>query len=114
MTVYTDQPGVQFYTGNFLDGTIHGKGGKVYTKRGAFCLETQHYPDSPNEPQLPDDGTEAGPGVPLHDDRPILHALNTWAASGRPHFLGSMPSVAASACSAALRPRRGRRPCRGF
>lgn len=49
----TTQPGVQFYTGNFLDGTIQGKGGKVYGKRGAFCLETQHFPDSPNHPAFP-------------------------------------------------------------
>jgi aldose 1-epimerase len=43
---------VQFYTGNYLDGT-HGKGGKPYTRRSGFCLETQHYPDSPNHPSFP-------------------------------------------------------------
>jgi len=53
MKVYTDQPGVQFYTGNFLDGTIRGKGGKVYRQHDAFCLETQHFPDSPNHPNFP-------------------------------------------------------------
>ena len=53
LEVLTDQPGVQFYTGNFLDGTIHGKGGKVYGFRSAFCLETQHFPDSPNKPSFP-------------------------------------------------------------
>jgi aldose 1-epimerase len=53
MKVYTDQPGVQFYTGNFLDGTLKGKGGKVYRQHDAFCLETQHFPDSPNEPEFP-------------------------------------------------------------
>lgn len=53
LDVYTDQPGVQFYTGNFLDGTIRGKGGRVYAPRYAFCLETQHFPDSPNKPQFP-------------------------------------------------------------
>jgi aldose 1-epimerase len=53
MKVYTDQPGVQFYTGNFLDGTLKGKGGKVYRQHDAFCLETQHFPDSPNEPKFP-------------------------------------------------------------
>ncbi len=53
MEVYTNQPGVQFYTGNFLDGTEKGKGGKVYNLRGAFCFETQHYPDSPNHPTFP-------------------------------------------------------------
>ncbi len=53
LEVSTDQPGLQFYTGNFLDGHIHGKGGKVYPHRGAFCMETQHFPDSPNKPQFP-------------------------------------------------------------
>ncbi len=53
MEVLTDQPGLQFYTGNFLDGTIHGKGGKVYPQRSAFCMETQHFPDSPNHPDFP-------------------------------------------------------------
>ncbi len=53
MEVLTTQPGVQFYTGNFLDGTIKGKGGKVYPRRGALCLETQHFPDSPNKPNFP-------------------------------------------------------------
>ncbi len=60
MEVLTTEPGVQFYTGNFLDGTITGKGGKVYNKRAAFCLETQHYPDSPNQPKFP--STELKPG----------------------------------------------------
>jgi aldose 1-epimerase len=53
LQVLTTEPGVQFYTGNFLDGTIHGKGGKVYKRRYAFCLETQHFPDSPNHPVFP-------------------------------------------------------------
>jgi aldose 1-epimerase len=53
MEVLTTEPGVQFYTGNFLDGSIRGKGGKVYPKRAAFCLETQHFPDSPNQPGFP-------------------------------------------------------------
>jgi aldose 1-epimerase len=53
MEVLTTEPGVQFYTGNFLDGTLTGKGGKVYQKRYGFCLETQHYPDSPNKPNFP-------------------------------------------------------------
>ncbi|MFC1764257.1 aldose epimerase family protein [Planctomycetota bacterium] len=53
MEVWTTEPGIQFYTGNFLDGTITGKGGKVYQKHDGFCLETQHYPDSPNKPQWP-------------------------------------------------------------
>lgn len=53
MEVYTTEPGVQFYTGNFLDGTLTGKGGRVYERRFGFCLETQHYPDSPNRPEFP-------------------------------------------------------------
>lgn len=53
LTVLTTEPGVQFYTGNFLDGTFKGKAGKAYTKRMALCLETQHYPDSPNQPKFP-------------------------------------------------------------
>ena len=53
LKVYTDQPGIQFYTGNFLDGTIKGKRGKVYRQHDAFCLETQHYPDAPNHANFP-------------------------------------------------------------
>jgi aldose 1-epimerase len=53
LEVLTTQPGLQFYTGNFLDGSIHGKGGKSYGRRSAFCLETQHFPDSPNKPSFP-------------------------------------------------------------
>jgi len=53
LEVLTDQPGIQLYTGNFLDGTVTGKGGKVYSYRYAFCLETQHFPDSPNKPSFP-------------------------------------------------------------
>jgi aldose 1-epimerase len=53
LQVITDQPGVQFYTGNFLDGTQTGRGGKVYAYRSGLCLETQHFPDSPNQPGFP-------------------------------------------------------------
>jgi aldose 1-epimerase len=53
LEVYTTEPGVQFYSGNFLDGTIKGKGGQVYQKRAGLCLETQHFPDSPNRPDFP-------------------------------------------------------------
>jgi len=53
LQVITDQPGVQLYTGNFLDGTQTGRGGKVYQYRSGFCLETQHYPDSPNQASFP-------------------------------------------------------------
>jgi|WetSurMetagenome_2_1015567.scaffolds.fasta_scaffold79128_2 aldose 1-epimerase len=53
LQVFTDEPGIQVYTGNFLDGTIKGKKGIVYKQRTGICLETQHYPDSPNKPQWP-------------------------------------------------------------
>ncbi len=53
MEVWSDEPGLQFYAGNFLDGTITGKGGAVYQRRNAFCMEPQHYPDSPNKPNFP-------------------------------------------------------------
>ena len=53
MEVSTTEPAVQFYTGNFLDGSLKGKQGKPYGFRSGFCLETQHYPDSPNQPQFP-------------------------------------------------------------
>jgi len=60
LTVSTDQPGVQFYTGNFLDGTLTGVGGQVYRQYTGFCLETQHFPDSPNHDNFP--STLLGPG----------------------------------------------------
>ena len=53
MEVYTNEPGVQFYTGNFMDSSYIGKAGKPYVFRGSFCLETQHFPDSPNKPDFP-------------------------------------------------------------
>ncbi|MCP4898628.1 MAG: galactose mutarotase [bacterium] len=53
MEVFTTEPGVQFYTGNSLDGSLHGKNNAVYARRSAFCLETQHFPDSPNRPEFP-------------------------------------------------------------
>ncbi|MBQ2198487.1 MAG: galactose mutarotase, partial [Bacteroidales bacterium] len=51
--VYTDEPGIQVYSGNFLDGTVKGKKGIVYQQRHGICLETQHYPDTPNKPDWP-------------------------------------------------------------
>lgn len=53
MEIWNDEPGIQFYTGNFLDGSFEGKGGVVYQKNGGFCLESQVYPDSPNHPNFP-------------------------------------------------------------
>jgi aldose 1-epimerase len=64
MEVFTTEPALQFYTGNFLDGTVKGKGGIAYPFRAAFCMETQHYPDSPNKPKFP--STELKPGQTYH------------------------------------------------
>ena len=60
LEVYTTEPGIQAYTGNFLDGTVTGKNGKVYNQRASVCLETQHYPDSPNKPEWPSTILEPG------------------------------------------------------
>jgi len=62
--ISTDQPGVQFYTGNFLDGTVTGKQGHVYKQRYGLCFETQHFPDSPNHPEFP--STVLRPGETFH------------------------------------------------
>lgn len=72
LTVETTEPGIQFYTGNFLDGSATGKSGKPYVKRSALCLETQHFPDSPNEPGFP--STELKPGQ-------TYHSVTTWTFS---------------------------------
>ena len=60
LEVLTDEPGIQFYTGNFLDGTLPSPKGGTYAKRSGFCLETQHYPDSPNQPNFPSVTLEPG------------------------------------------------------
>jgi aldose 1-epimerase len=64
LRVLTTEPGMQLYTGNFLDGSITGKEGRVYNRRYALCLETQHFPDSPNHPSFP--STELKPGKQFH------------------------------------------------
>ena len=74
MEVRTTEPGVQFYSGNFLDGSITGKGGHVYHQRTGFCLETQHYPDSPNHPEFP--STVLKPGD-------IYHSTTVYSFSAR-------------------------------
>ncbi|SIS55608.1 aldose 1-epimerase [Zobellia uliginosa] len=66
LEVYTDEPGVQFYGGNFLDGTDIGKSGKAYVRRGSFCLETQHFPNSPNQPGFPSTRLEPGETYTSH------------------------------------------------
>lgn len=60
MDVFTTEPAIQFYSGNFLDGSLVGKQAKKYGYRSAFCLETQHYPDSPNQPEFPSTTLEPG------------------------------------------------------
>lgn len=70
MEVYTDQPGVQFYTGNFLDGTIKGKHGAVYQKHAGFCLETQGFPDAINQ-----EGTPGWPSVILRPGEKYRHVV---------------------------------------
>jgi aldose 1-epimerase len=65
MEVFTTQPGIQFYTGNFLDGTLIGKGGRKYIQHAGLCLETQHFPDSPNRPSFPN--TILRPGEKYHE-----------------------------------------------
>jgi aldose 1-epimerase len=66
MEVWTTEPGVQFYSAIHLDGSITGKGGLAYQKYGALCLETQHYPDSPNHPNFP--STVLKPGAKFHSE----------------------------------------------
>lgn len=66
LDVYTTQPGLQFYTGNFLDGSVVGKSGKTYRQTDAFALEAEHFPDSPNQPTFP--STELKPGETLHQE----------------------------------------------
>ena len=65
LEVLTTQPGIQVYTGNFLDGSITGKSGKPYPRRSALCLETQHFPDSPNQPKFP--SAVLRPGQTYHE-----------------------------------------------
>jgi aldose 1-epimerase len=74
LEVYTTQPGVQLYTGNFLDGTVVGKHGHAYKQREAFCLETQHYPDSPNHASFP--STILRPGKTFHSQTVFKFSAN--------------------------------------
>ena len=73
MEIWTQEPAIQFYCGNFLDGTNIGKGGVKYQHRMGFCLETQHYPDSPNHPNFP--STELKPGQEYHTK--TVHKFST-------------------------------------
>lgn len=73
LEIYSTSPGLQFYSGNFLDGTITGKGGWVYQFRDAFCMEPQHYPDSPNQPNFP--SVVLHPGETYHNT--IVYKFST-------------------------------------
>lgn len=75
LEVWTTEPGVQFYTGNFLDGSLTGKGGVKINQRAGFCLETQHFPDSPNQPNFP--STVLKPGQ-------TYRSTTTWKFSAKP------------------------------
>ncbi|MDE6170364.1 MAG: galactose-1-epimerase, partial [Duncaniella sp.] len=66
MNIYTTEPGIQVYSGNFLDGTVTGKGGVVYHQRTGIAMETQHYPDSPNKPQWPSTLVRPGENYSSH------------------------------------------------
>jgi len=72
LSVETTEPGIQFYSGNFLDGSVKGVSGRSYVKRSALCLETQHFPDSPNHSNFP--STELNPGH-------TYHSVTTWTFS---------------------------------
>jgi galactose mutarotase-like enzyme len=72
MEVHTTEPAMQLYTGNFLDGSLRGKSGRKYGRREGLCFETQHYPDSPNQPHFP--STVLRPGEILAE----FHALPFW------------------------------------
>jgi aldose 1-epimerase len=65
LEVLSTEPGLQFYSGNFLDGTLVGKKGRVYQFRNGFCMEPQHFPDSPNKPQFP--SVKLSPGQPYQN-----------------------------------------------
>ena len=71
--VWTTEPATQFYTGNFLDSTLTGKGGQVYKFRNGFCFEPQHYPDAPNHPDFPT--TTLNPGETYHNA--IIYKFST-------------------------------------
>ena len=74
LEVHTTEPGIQFYAGNMMPPRMDGKGGQVYVRRGGFCLETQHYPDSPNRPEFP--STALRPGD-------VYHTKTTFTLSAR-------------------------------
>jgi galactose mutarotase-like enzyme len=84
LTVWTDQPGVQFYSGNFLTGTIVGISGHIYRQSAGYTFETQHFPKLTESAQLPIHGAEAWPGVQLHHCFPVLLLTRTFRAGPLP------------------------------
>ena len=96
LTVLTEEPGIQFYSGNFLDGTLYGTSGRQYRQGDGLCLETQHFPDAPNKPNFA--STVLRPGRALRDDD-RLRVLDR----RRPPL--TLPRAAGAAASAAA-------PCR--
>jgi aldose 1-epimerase len=81
LTETTTEPGVQFYSGNFLDGSITGAGGAKYVKHAGFCLETQHFPDSPNQPLFP--STVLRPGKTMHSETVFTFGVEKTSAGHR-------------------------------
>jgi aldose 1-epimerase len=73
LTVLTTEPGVQFYSGNFLNGSVKGFSGVAYQQHAGFCLETQHFPDSPNHPSFP--STLLKPGATFHSHTALIFGV---------------------------------------
>ncbi len=100
LEIHTTEPGIQFYCGNFLDGRLNGKSGKPYLHRGGFCLETQHYPDSPNQPSVPiDDPGSRGKNI---ERRRSSSSLPNRARALRPRLSPSRRSAFPRRTSTAL------------
>jgi Aldose 1-epimerase len=126
MEIHTTQPGIQFYDGNLLDASITGKGGKVYVKHYGFCLETQHFPDSPNRSNSPRGDAKGGEvrgdwerqlgrsSSPLH---PSPHAAKefTFGSHSSPSTRGRLgcgsPPRPPNRGAVRARPRGTARPC---
>ena len=94
MEVLTTEPGVQFYCGNFLDGSIVGKDGKSYNHRFGFCLETQHYPDAPNKPSFP--STLLRPGETMRETTvhrfSVSHSTQRWLKTSDRSYCNQCPA----------------------
>lgn len=84
LTVLTTEPGLQFYSGNLLHGSVTGYGGKIYQKYAGFCLETQHFPDSPNHPRFP--STTLGPGETYHSETVLVFGTTAEPRLARASF----------------------------